>query len=84
MQMSGNGPRGKMSIHFIVTLCHAFVGGALHKVAPSLFKPAAFAAFRAKDISYREIVFARWRDFGITVAAVAALAGWATKALMAR
>ncbi len=27
-QMSGNGPRGKMSIHFIVTLCHAFGAGA--------------------------------------------------------
>ena len=82
--MSGNGPRGKMSIHFIVTLCHAFVGGALHKVAPALFKPAAFAAFRATGVSYREIVFARWRDFGIAVAAIAALAGWAIKLLLLR
>ena len=122
-QMSGNGPSGKLSLHFIVTLCHtvrplltgstvstplshiemrcnvstAFnrhesltgrlrcgqvVGSALHKLAPALFKPASFAAFRGSDVSYREIVFARWRDFGITVLSVATLAGWALKALL--
>ena len=82
--MSGMGPSGKRSVHFIVTLCHMLVGSTLHAVAPSLFKPAGFAAFRGSDVSYREIVFNRWRDFAITVVAAVALTGWAAKALLSR
>jgi hypothetical protein len=84
VQMSGMGPSGKLSIHYIVTLCHMLLGSALHAIAPSLFKPAGFAAFRGSDVSYREIVFNRWRDFAITVVAATAAVGWAAKTLLSR
>ena len=84
VQMSGMGPQGKLSIHYMVSLCHMLLGSALHAIAPKLFQPAGFAAFRGSDVSYRDIVFNRWRDFAIAVVTATLTAGWAVKALLSR
>lgn len=75
-QMMGQSSGWLPNIHYVVTLCHFAISGALHSFAPGVFAPPAMLGIGSGNVPYTRMVWARHRDSAIALAlAVALIAG---------